>query len=146
MTDSSTSLHEFAREAEQQYRRLAELAESAGVISAAAALRQKAARMQALLDHDMAPEESPGPLSEVHLVLSQLHSHLTLILKRWPPENGLALVEAVNEVLTAADRLSRLGQTQTDQLPPRRRRRWTAQDPPPTLEPPTFPGPRKSKK
>ncbi len=135
-----SSLHEFAREAEEQYRRLADLADSAGVASAASALRQKAARMQALLEGQQ--PASQGAAAEVYVVLTELQAHLERVLKHWPPP---ALADVVNEVLASADQLTQLGQN-SGKTAPRPRRRWTAKDPPPTKEPPSFPGPKKSKK
>jgi len=136
------SLHDFAREAEQQYRRLADMADSAGVPSAATALRQKAARMQALLEGGL--PESSGTASEVYIVLTELQAHLDRVLHKWPPES---LSDAVNEVLAAADRLTHLGQgVEGPRKPARPRRRWTAKDPPATKEPPSFPGPKRPRK
>ena len=140
-----SSLQEFAREAEQQYRRLADLAESAGVASAALALRQKADRMQALIQAgEPAYPETTGPAGEVHIVLSQLHESLSAVLQKWPPDQ---LTGAVNEVLAAADRLAQLalpeGESRTGVTA--RRRRWAALDSAPVHEPPSFPGPRKGR-
>lgn len=138
-----SSLHDFAREAEQQYRRLAELADTAGVASAGSALRQKAARMKALLEGSL--PETAGTASEVFVVLTELQAHLDRVLQKWPPES---LAEAVNEVLAAADRLTHLGEAQEERPrpPARPRRRWTAKDPPATKEPPSFPGPKGPRK
>ncbi len=149
-------LRNFALEAERQYRRLAEYAESLGVRKVAGQLRDRAAKMRELL------EQNPGSAAEGEgraSVLSEAADELYILgeeihhrLSQWPPGSLGEFQDLVFFVQARSERLSMLlrieqraalggaGDTSGEVGQVTQRRRW-GQETPAVLEPPIFPSP-----
>lgn len=147
------NLRNFALEAERQYRRLAEYAESLGVRKVAGQLRDRAAKMRKMLT-EATPEggEEPGRssvLSEAADELYMLGEEIHQRLSQWPPASLTEFQDLVFFVQARSERLSMLlrleqraalGGAETGEVGAvALRRRW-GQEPPVVSEPPIFPG------
>lgn len=147
------NLRSFALEAERQYRRLAEYAETLGVRRVAGQLRERAAKMRGLLaQNNEAGEElaRPSVLSEAADELYVLGEEIHNRLSQWPPASLSEFQDLVYFVQARSERLSMLlrieqrsalggqgdpGEAGAVAL----RRRW-GQEPSAVQEPPIFPG------
>ncbi len=147
------NLRNFAVEAERQYRRLAEYAESLGVRRVAGQLRDRAAKMKAMLEQNTeggAEPARPSVLSEAADELYILGEEIHHRLSQWPPASLTEFQDLVFFVQARSERLSMLlrleqraalgdsgesGEVGVVAL----RRRW-GQEPSAVQEPPIFPG------
>lgn len=148
-------LRNFALEAERQYRRLAEYAESVGVRKVAGQLRDRAAKMRELLEQNPGSAEGPGRPSvlseaadELYILGEEIHHRLS----QWPPGSLSEFQDLVFFVQARSERLSMLlrieqraalggaSDTGGEVGPVAQRRRW-GQETPAVLEPPLYPSP-----
>lgn len=146
------SLRTFALEAERQYRRLAEYAESLGVRRVAGQLRDRAAKMRQLLESQPGLQDAgrPSVLSEAADELYMLGEEIHHKLSQWPPASLSEFQDLVFFVQARSERLSMLlrleqraalgaGESGEAGTAVALRRRW-GQETPAVHEPPIFPG------
>lgn len=147
------NLRSFALEAERQYRRLAEYAETLGVRRVAGQLRERAAKMRGLLAQASETGEEPGRPSvlseaadELYILGEEIHHRLS----QWPPASLTEFQDLVFFVQARSERLSMLlrleqraalgGQGDSGEVGAvALRRRW-GQEPSAVQEPPLYPG------